>query len=163
MAKILRVKGSTAPAKAEATEPKAKAAKKETPSKYLGRTTGMRVMAFQDKLMRENYKAKLTDERLAEIMRAEFPMAAAFTTAHVKGIRSMFNHGKRASQDGQPPAKTLTEFDAQGSPMVRGGGGGGKPPSVPKGMGKLAPSKPVKVRGRKAKAEPVEDEEEETE
>jgi hypothetical protein len=160
MAKILRVKGSTAPAKAEVTaEPKkAKAAKKDTPSKYLGRTTGMRVMAYQDKLMRENYKAKLTDESLAEIMRAEFPMAAKFTTAHVAGIRSQFNHGKRASQDGQPPAKMLTQFDDAGNPIVRGAGGGKKP--VVKGTATLKSAKPVKVSGRK-KAAPEDDEEEE--
>jgi hypothetical protein len=158
MAKILRVKGSTAPVKAEVTAgpKKVKAAKKDTPSKYLGRTTGMRVMAYQDKLMRENYKAKHTDETLAESMRAEFPMAAKFTVAHVKGIRSQFNHGKRASQDGQPPAKPLTEFDDAGNAIVRGPG---KAP-VPKGKGKFSAEKPVKVKGRK-KAEPVEDEEEE--
>lgn len=157
MAKILRVAGSTSKVKEKAEEPKkAKAVKKETPSKYLGRVTGLRVMAFQDKLMRENYKAKLTDEQLAQLMRAEFPMAAKFTVAHVKGIRSQFNHGKRSSQDGAAPAKTLTEFDAAGNPVVRSAGGGGKKPPIKDKAGKA-----VKV-GRK-KSAPVEEEEEETE
>jgi hypothetical protein len=158
MAKILRVKGasSTAPAKAEAEPKKVKAVKKDTPPKYLGRVTGLRVMAYQDKLMRENYKAKLTDDELAKLMRAEFPMAAKFTVAHVKGIRSQFNHGKRSSQAGVAPAKFLTEFDDQGNAIVRASAGGGKKPPI-----KDKTAKVVKM-GRK-KAEPVEDEEEESE
>lgn len=158
MAKILRVKGSTAPAKAEAPEAKKpKAAKKDVPSKYLGRTTGMRVMAFQDKLMRENFKAKFTDEVLAQKMRDEFPMAAKFTVAHVAGIRSQFNHGKRASQDGVAPARTLTAFDESGNAIERGKGSGRRPAAPAKEKA----AKPVKMVAKKKVAK--DEEEEETE
>lgn len=96
---------------------KATKAKTEKPAsgKFIGKTSGLRVMEFQDKLMKENYKAKKTDAQLAKEMRAEFPQAAAFNEAHVAGIRSQWNNGKRASQEGAVPAKRLGKFDEEGN------------------------------------------------
>lgn len=113
--KVVKLAPKTVAAKAAKTEkaPKAKAAN----GKFTGKTTGLRVQAFQDKLMKDNYKAKLTDAKLAAAMRAEFPGAVAFTEAHVAGIRSQWNNGKRASQEGAVPAKRLTAFDAEGNPV----------------------------------------------
>ncbi|TXH19726.1 MAG: hypothetical protein E6R03_00155 [Hyphomicrobiaceae bacterium] len=83
-----------------------------------GLTTGLGIAAFQDQLMAKNFKAKLTDEELAAAMRAEFPEAVPYTTAHVAGIRSMWNNGKRTSQHGVKPDVALTGFNAEGQPIT---------------------------------------------
>ena len=97
-----------------------KASVEQAPSKFIGQTSGLRVQEFQNQLMAKNFKNRLTDEALAAAMRAEFPHAVAFTVAHVKGIRSQWNHGKR----GNPvPEKALPEYDADRTPILRGKGG----------------------------------------
>lgn len=62
-------------------------------SKYIGKTTGMRVMAFQDKTLKTNNETKFTDEQLQKMWRDEFPDAVAFTLDHVSGVRSLYNRG----------------------------------------------------------------------
>lgn len=104
MAKIKKAAVKTAvttlPAKAE---PKADApVKAATASKYKGRTTGLRVMTFQDATFTANVKAMLTDEELAAAWRAEFPAAVAFTVFHVKGARRDFNAGTHAKATPKP-------------------------------------------------------------
>jgi hypothetical protein len=142
------VKGK-ATVKAEKPAPKAKTAKApkaDTPSKFIGVSTGMRVQAFQDKLMKDNYRAKLSDAALAQAMRDEFPNAVAFTEKHVAGIRSQYNHGHRASQEGVPPANTLAKFDDEGNKIN------------PRARAEKAEAAPVKKTAKKAakKAAPVE-------
>lgn len=144
---VKMAKAKPAAAAAEAA-PKAKKAKAD--SKYIGKTTGMRVQAFQDKLMKDNFKAKLTDAELAEAMRKEFPNAVAFTEAHVAGIRSQFNNGRRASQEGQKPAKPLPKFDDEGNEV-----------NPRAGAKKAAPAAGKKTGGKAKKAAPAEEEEEE--
>lgn len=123
--KMAKKEAAPAPA-AEAPTKAAKAAKAPkakgapAPSKFIGQTTGMRVAAFQNQLMARNFKARLTDEQLAEAMRAEFPHAVAFTVQHVRGIRSQWNNGKR----GNPvPDKPLPEYGEDRNPILRGKGG----------------------------------------
>lgn len=145
--KMAKVKPAAAPAEAPAKKAKAKKAD----SKYIGKTTGMRVQAFQDDLMKKNYKAKLTDAELAEAMRKEFPNAVAFEEKHVAGIRSQFNNGRRPSQEGAKPAKPLAKFDDEGNEVNPRASAGTK---KAKGDGKKV--------GKK-KTAPVEEEEEEVE
>lgn len=144
-----------AKAKPAAAAPAAPAAKKKAApkadSKYIGKTSGMRVQAFQDKLMKDNYKAKLTDAQLAAAMRKEFPNAVAFEEKHVAGIRSQFNNGRRASQEGAKPAKPLPKFDDEGNEV-----------NPRAGAKKTAPAGKAKT-GKAKKAAAAEEEEEETE
>ncbi len=144
-----KTSAAAAPAAKSSTK-EAKPAKKKTAenSKYIGKTSGMRVQAYQDKLMRENYKAKKTDAQLAKDMRDEFPNAVRFEEKHVVGIRSQFNNGRRASQENKKPEKPLAKFDAEGNPVTTRAVTGPK-----KGAKKDAP------KGKKAK--PVEEDEEE--
>lgn len=145
--KMAKTKPAAAAA-AAAPAAKKKAAPKAD-SKYIGKTTGMRVQAFQDKLMKDNFKAKLTDSELAAAMRKEFPNAVAFEEKHVAGIRSQFNHGRRASQEGAKPAKPLPKYDEDGNEVN------------PRAGAKKAAPAAKKTAGKKAKAAPVEEEEEE--
>lgn len=140
-------------ASAAAAEPtKKKKAAPKADSKYIGKSSGMRVQAFQDKLMRENFKAKLSDAELAEAMRKEFPNAVAFEEKHVAGIRSQFNNGRRASQDGAKPPKPLPKFDDEGNEMNPRVGGAKKA---------AEPKAAKKTTGKKKTAPPPEEEEEE--
>lgn len=149
-------KPATAPAKAA----KAPKAKKERNPKYIGKTSGLRVQAFQDKLMKDNYRAKLTDAALAKAMRDEFPNAIAFTEKHVAGIRSQWNHGHRPTQEGAAPDKMLARFDEEGqamSPRARA-----TKAEKPTKAAKAA--KPVKtVKGKKAAPPPPDEDEEDVE
>lgn len=92
-----------------------KTAKAETPattevkaSKYKGRTTGLRVMEFQDQTFAANTKAMLTDEELAAAWHDEFPEAVKFTAFHVKGARRDYNAGRHAKATPKP-AEPLAE------------------------------------------------------
>lgn len=148
--KIGKVAKVEKPAKAE----KKAAAPKST--RNTGKTTGMKIAAYQDMLMAKNFKAKLTDEQLAAAMREEFPNAIAYTVEHVRGIRSQWNNGARASQDGVAPEKVLPEFDDEGKPVERRRG---PAPSEKKASG----GKKVKAGKKAKKEEPEEDAEEEDE
>lgn len=156
-----------APAKA------AKKAAKEGTRKYAGKTSGLSVTAFQNALMQKNYKAKLTDEQLAQAMRNEFPTAVDYTTGHVVGIRSAFNNGKRPGQEGVAPEKKLPRFAEDGTATIETRGRGGKK-AAKKAAATAAPAKPkaVKKVGKKAapapepeedESEPEDEEEEESE
>lgn len=79
-------------------------------SKYKGRTTGLRVMEFQDSLFEANATAMLTDEELVAAWRAEFPNAVVFTPFHVKGARRDYNIGKHSKKYAdRKPATPLAE------------------------------------------------------
>jgi hypothetical protein len=65
-----------------------------------GKTTGMRVMAFQDHTLAVNDQPskRLTDTELARLWREEFPNSRAvmngrITEAIVRGVRNLYNHG----------------------------------------------------------------------
>lgn len=152
-------KAATAPKSSTKAAPTAEGAKKKAPtnSKYIGKSTGLRVQAFQDQLMARNNKAKLTDAQLAKAMREEFPNAVKFTEDHVAGIRSQWNNGKRASQEGKKPEKVTLRYNEEGeaiSPRARGEG------KAKSGAAKKGAA--TKETGKK-KAAPVEEEEDEDE
>jgi hypothetical protein len=159
--KLKLAKGKKTEAAAEAPA-KAKKAKKEGTRKYAGKTSGLSVTEFQNKLMAANFKAKLTDEKLAAAMRAEFPSAVAYTTGHVVGIRSAWNNGKRSGQDGVAPEKKLPRFNDDGSSTLETRGRGGKKAAKKDKAETAAPAKKgVKKIGKPAPA--AEEAEEESE
>lgn len=122
--KKTETKTATAPAKAVRTSPDPKAAAK-TPTATInrGKTTGMRVMAYQDKLLADNVKAKLTDMELLKALRAEFPNAKGkiFTGSDeerlsiLRSVRALFNRGKHGDQQVAAPKGGVPEFDAKGA------------------------------------------------
>lgn len=150
--KVVKMPAKTVKAAATTAKTAKPKAEKATSGKYLGKTSGLRVQAFQDKLMKDNYKAKQTDVALAKAMRAEFPNAVAFTEAHVAGIRSQWNNGKRPSQEGAVPAKRLSKFDDEGNEVNPRAG---RKAGADKGVVKKGSAK------KAAKAAPVEEDEDE--
>jgi hypothetical protein len=95
----------------------------------VGLASGLPIAAYQNELMRKNFKAKLTDAQLAAAMREEFPSAIPYTEKHVAGIRSGWNNGKRGNE---APATPLPRYDEDGKPVTRGAGRPAKAPAEPK-------------------------------
>lgn len=159
--KFKSIKGGKDKSVAKTVEAPAKAAKKTTKKegtrKFSGKTTGLGVTAFQNQLMAKNFKAKLTDEQLADAMRREFPEAVPYVTGHVVGIRSAWNNGKRAGQDNVAPDKKLPRFNADGTSTVETRGAKGAAKKAAKKAAKdAAPvaSKAVKKVAKKAAPAP---------
>lgn len=150
--KVVKMKPRTAEAAAPAKAAKQAKAPKAENRKFIGKTTGMRVQAFQDKLMKDNYRAKLDDATLAKTMRDEFPNAVSFTEKHVAGIRSQWNHGHRPSQEGVAPDKALAKFDEEGQVV--------NPRARAAKAEKPAKGKKAKASKRAAAPEPEEEEDE---
>jgi DNA-directed RNA polymerase subunit RPC12/RpoP len=103
---------------ATATAAPARSSRKAAPpvsARFRGTTSGMSVREFQNKLMKDNYRAKLTDDQLADLMREEFPNAIPYTVDHVAGIRSAWNNGRHGNE---VPAKPLTAFDVEGNAIA---------------------------------------------
>lgn len=85
-------------------------------ARHVGILSGMRVQAFQNWLLDENYRLKLTDAQLLAVLRLEFPLASSqlFTgNVHeglsiVSGIRAHYNrdghHGPSPQSRGMPPS-----------------------------------------------------------
>lgn len=90
MAKVAKVTKST---KKEAA-PKAEKKSTKEVGKAVGVTSGLGVVAFWNKLLKANSKAKLTDAELEAAMKEEFPKRDYFQP--VGRIRSWFNAGKYA-------------------------------------------------------------------
>lgn len=92
-----------APAKAKTTDKTDKAEAKPKPVSSgvnIGKTTGMRVMAFQDMTLARNDEPKfrLTDTELAKLWRDEFPQSRAVLNGRideniVRGVRNLYNQG----------------------------------------------------------------------
>jgi len=105
---------------------KKKPAKKTAPTKpagepvsglTVGKTTGLGVAAFWSKLLADNGKRKLTDERLTKAFRKEFPDREI--AQPVGRVRSMYNRGILGY--GNPPGKVVKgtpkqsyAYDAEG-------------------------------------------------
>ena len=123
----------------EVKEPKAKAERKTTGPRgtrgMTGTTSGLGIIAYQNRLLDKNYKAKLTDEELAEAMRDEFPEAIPYTTKHVAGIRSSYNTGNHGNNK---PEVALPRYGEDKKPITRGA-------RAPKAEAAPAP-KPVKAK-----------------
>ena len=124
MAKVLKLASSkkaaaaapvAAPVKGKAAAPKKEKAAKS--GRFVGTTSGLGVLAFQNKSIFENAKRKETDEQLAKRWRDEFPQAiATYTAETVNSVRNLVNRGKHGNPD-QIPAKPLHGFDESGNPI----------------------------------------------
>jgi hypothetical protein len=127
----------------EVKEPKAKAERKTTGPRgtrgMTGTTTGLGIIAFQNRLLDKNYKAKLTDEELAEAMREEFPAAIPYTTKHVAGIRSSYNTGNHGNDK---PEIALPRYGEDKKPITRGA-------RAPKAEAAPAPKAKVTAKSKK--------------
>jgi hypothetical protein len=109
----------------------------------VGVTSGLSIAAFQNELMRKNFRAKLTDAQLAEAMRVEFPSAIAYTEKHVAGIRSGYNTGARGNEKPDTP---LPRFGEDGKPVTARG----KAPKEPKAeKAEKAPKAKVTTKTKK--------------
>jgi hypothetical protein len=91
---------TSAVATSKAKTPVTPVAVQATASINKGKTTGMRVMAFQDLTLKRNDEPKyrLTDTELAALWRAEFPQSRAVLAGRidesiVRGVRNLFNQG----------------------------------------------------------------------
>lgn len=90
--------------------------------RYVGRTSGLGVIDFQNKTLEDNRKKRMTDAQLAKVWRDEFPNARAeYTEDTVRGVRNLYNLGKHWSAkdaDRGRPAQPVPEFDEQGKPLA---------------------------------------------
>lgn len=105
--------------KPEATAKATKSGKRVSPGKknpgnrFVGKTTGLGVLEYQNQSLENNRKAKKTDEQLAAEWRKEFPMAKAYTAEDVAGVRNSYNKGKHGNV-APVEAKRIPEFDDAG-------------------------------------------------
>lgn len=76
-----------------------------------GKTSGLKVAEFWEKLMSGNFKTRATDEQLCKAMNKEFPSDTPYDVADVKAHRSLFNKGKLRFQKSKPK-QPLHEFDS---------------------------------------------------
>lgn len=98
---------TTAPTKASKVVKEAGAtadapAGQKAPSKHIGRTSGMRVMQYQDHIMSLQPKNKFTDEELAANWRAEFPETRCDFVQRpdiIKIVRRLFNERRHGKQE----------------------------------------------------------------
>jgi hypothetical protein len=98
------------------TEAKAKTDKPVKASINKGKTTGMRIMEYQDSTLAKNGKTKLSDEAMAKNWREEFPNARCqFTAEIVAGVRRLFNAGKHGSQKISAPDGGVKRYDENGA------------------------------------------------
>lgn len=97
-----------AKAKAESPAPSKRA-------RFIGATTGLGVMAYQNQSLVQNKKRKLTDSALALEWRREFPQAiATYTAETVAGVRGLYNKGKHGNDIPDPP---LRGYDEEGNEL----------------------------------------------
>lgn len=93
----------------------------ERSGKNIGRTTGMRIMAFQDQTMANQPDKRLTDEELAAEWQAEFPDSRCRFEDRldvVRTVRRLFNEGKHGAQELKPPKGGVAKYELQGRNRV---------------------------------------------
>ena len=129
---------------------------KKTGSKFIGKTSGLSVLAFQNKSISGNRRDHLTDKVIAREWRNEFPKAKAYTEKDVASVRSAFNKGKH---DNDAPAKPILEYDRDGNPIKKEKASSGPP----KRVSKTPPKKTISKAALRKKRVQKEDEEEEEE
>ena len=87
---------------------------KDKPSRYIGKTSNMRVAEYQNQTLSQNSKKKLTDEELAKDWRREFPNAKDFTGDIVRSVRNAFNRGQH---NNETPSNLVHEYDDDGDKL----------------------------------------------
>lgn len=101
--------------KSEAKAKVAKVAKDKTSKTKATATKTVSVAEHWQELMQANYKAKLSDEKLAAAMTKQFPDSAkaksgGYTVADVRKHRSIWNNGRFPQQGGKKPKTALDDF-----------------------------------------------------
>jgi hypothetical protein len=141
------------------TTSKAKSATKspkKTGGKFIGKSSGLSVITFQNKSISGNKRDHLTDKVIAKEWRDEFPKAKSYTDKDVASVRSAFNKGKHGND---APAKPILEYDRDGNPIKKEKVSSGPPKRVSKKPTKKTVSKATS-RKKKIKEEDEEEEEE---
>jgi len=83
--------------------------------RFIGRTSGLSVLKYQNESLERNRKQRLTDEQLAADWRREFPGArATYTEATVAGVRGAYNRGAHGAD---APRNPVPQFDASGEAL----------------------------------------------
>jgi hypothetical protein len=122
MKKFVKKAGTKAKAKREAekTKGKKRVIAEEKIGDTVGKVHGLGVVQTWNKLLKENVKAKLTDDQLAEKMLDEFPKRK--TMQPVGRIRSWYNHGRYnlGLGDDKVMDPKSTAYDEKGNPVERG-------------------------------------------
>ncbi len=93
----------------------------ERSGKNIGRTTGLRIMAYQDQTMSEQPTAKLTDEELAAKWQKEFPESRCRFEDRldvVRTVRRLFNEGRHGTQELKAPKGGVARYELQGKQRV---------------------------------------------
>ena len=129
---------------------------KKTGSKFIGKTSGLSVLAFQNKIISGNRRDHLTDKVIAREWRNEFPKAKSYTDKDVASVRSVFNKGKHGND---APAKPILEYDRDGNPVKKEKTSSGPPKRASKKPTKKTISK-SEIRKKKIKEEDEEEDEE---
>jgi hypothetical protein len=99
-----------------------KSSKKTRPSrpavgkKFSGVTSGLGVLAFQNKSLLDNRRGKSDDASLAQTWCDEFPSAKAYTAKDVNSVRNAFNKGKHGND---VPARPVLQYDEEGNPIKK--------------------------------------------
>lgn len=129
MAKVKVVKKQTVDVEAEPETPKSKvvtmpkkakpaeASESKKTSRFKGVNSGLRVRDFQDKTLKENAKAKLTDAQLAELWNKEFPHAKQVSEKMVGIVRKLYNAGKHGKLTPVPDRPSVA-YNADGSKVT---------------------------------------------
>jgi hypothetical protein len=87
----------------------------------IGKTSGMRIMAFQDQTMADQHKNHLTDEELAAKWQAEFPNSRARFEERldiVRTVRRLFNEKRHGNQQLDPPDGGVKRYELQNGRRV---------------------------------------------
>jgi hypothetical protein len=84
--------------------------------RFKGKSSGTGVLAFQNKSLTDNRRAKETDKVIAKAWRDEFPNAKSYTEKDVASVRRAFNRGKHGNE---APSRPLVAFDHNGDPIKK--------------------------------------------
>ena len=114
----------TAPVATSASEATTKSPKTptaKTPSKHIGRTSGMRVMVYQDHTMAQQPERKLTDEELGADWSREFPDTVCKFAERmdiVRTVRKLFNLKRHGKQTIAPPPGGVKKYIIENNKRV---------------------------------------------
>lgn len=84
--------------------------------KFAGASSGLAVLAYQNKTLTDNRRAHLDDESIAQMWRDEFPSAKTYTAKDVNSVRNAFNRGKHGNE---LPARPIPAFDEDGNQIKK--------------------------------------------
>ena len=135
-AKIVKMPSDTKKKKVSKPTKTVKKTESSVGKKFKGKTSNLGVLAYQNKTILDNRRAKLDDKSLTQMWCNEFPGAKDYTEKTVASVRRAFNRGKHGND---APARPIPEFDRNGDPIK-------KEKAAPKVEKKKSVKKSVKKR-----------------